>query len=107
MSAADVLVWDGWHSSEAEGDCRQKGLKSVCGSWGTCRRIAKGAVAALAYCHDREVMHGSMGAGSLLVSTYDDHRWQELVVKLDNFGFARQSSPAGGPSDAHAALSLS
>lgn len=55
----------------------------------------RGAVAAVAYCHQRDVVHGSLGAGSLLLSTYEDLRWQEVIVKLDNFGFARQYPSAG------------
>lgn len=63
------------------------------------RSIVRGAVAAVAYCHQRDVVHGSLGAGSLLLSTYEDLRWQEVIVKLDNFGFARQYPSAG--SSAH------
>ena len=33
--------------------------------------------------------HGALGAACLLLSTFDDRRASELVVKLDNFGFAR------------------
>ena len=54
-----------------------------------CRAIARGAVAALAFCHERGVAHGSLGAASFLLSTFDDRRAAELIVKLDNFGFAR------------------
>ncbi len=30
-----------------------------------------------------------MGSGSVLLSTYDDRRANDLIVKLDNFGFGR------------------
>ena len=46
-------------------------------------------MAALAFCHERGVAHGSLGAASFLLSTFDDRRAAELIVKLDNFGFAR------------------
>lgn len=53
------------------------------------RAIARGAVAALAFCHERGIAHGALGAACFLLSTFDDRRASELVVKLDNFGFAR------------------
>ena len=46
---------------------------------------------ALAYCHERGVAHGALGPSSLLLSTYEDARWEQLSLQLDNFGFARQS----------------
>ena len=46
-------------------------------------------MAALAFCHERGVAHGALGAACFLLSTFDDRRAGELVVKLDNFGFAR------------------
>lgn len=49
----------------------------------------RGTLSALAFCHNRSVAHGSMGSGSILVSTYDDRRANDLIVKLDNFGFGR------------------
>ena len=57
----------------------------------TRRAIARGAVAALAFCHARGVAHGALGAACFLLSTFDDRRAGELVVKLDNFGFARMA----------------
>jgi hypothetical protein len=48
------------------------------------RAIAAGALRALAYCHERGVVHGAVGAGSLLLSTFDDASSMRLVVKLDN-----------------------
>ena len=35
--------------------------------------------------------HGALGAACFLLSTFDDRRAGELVVKLDNFGFARMA----------------
>lgn len=49
----------------------------------------RGTLSALGFCHNRSVAHGSMGSGSILVSTYDDRRANDLIVKLDNFGFGR------------------
>ena len=49
----------------------------------------RGTLQALAFCHERSVGHGSMGSGSILLSTYDDRRANDLIVKLDNFGFGR------------------
>ncbi len=49
----------------------------------------RGTLQALAFCHSRSVAHGSMGSGSVLLSTYDDRRANDLIVKLDNFGFGR------------------
>ena len=54
-------------------------------------------MAALAYVHERGVAHGSLGAGSLLLSTLSDAKAGQLTVKLDNFGFSqRLSLPPGG-----------
>jgi serine/threonine protein kinase len=59
-----------------------------------CRTIAKGALQALSFCHERGVAHGSLGSASILLSTFDDRKARDLIVKLDNFGFARmQQSP--------------
>lgn len=49
----------------------------------------RGTLQALAFCHSRNVSHGSMGSGSVLLSTFDDRRANDLIVKLDNFGFGR------------------
>ena len=49
----------------------------------------RGTLQALAFCHGRNVSHGSMGSGSVLLSTFDDRRANDLIVKLDNFGFGR------------------
>ena len=54
-----------------------------------CRSIMRGTLQALAFCHCRSVAHGSMGSGSVLLSTFDDRRANDLIVKLDNFGFGR------------------
>lgn len=62
------------------------------------RQIARGLLTAVAFCHERGVGHGSLGAGSVLVSTFDDRRADQLIVKLTNFGFARQHSALQQPS---------
>lgn len=55
-------------------------------------------MAAVAYVHERGVAHCSLGAGSLLLSTFSDGKAEQLVVKLDNFGFSqRLSLPSGVP----------
>lgn len=54
------------------------------------RAIAGGSIAALAYVHERGVAHGSLGAGALLLSTLADAKSEQLVVKLDNFGFSQR-----------------
>ena len=53
------------------------------------RSICKGVLEALAYCHKRSVAHGSLGPGSILLNTFRDQQARELIVKLDNFGFAQ------------------
>ena len=49
-----------------------------------CRAITRGALQALGYCHDLGVVHGSLGSGSLMLSSFDDRTAARLVVKLDN-----------------------
>ncbi|KAK9863849.1 hypothetical protein WJX84_002840 [Apatococcus fuscideae] len=69
------------------------------------RAIARGALEALAFCHDQGVAHGSLGPGSILLSTLDDREAQQLSVKLDNFGFARRlQAPVSGTSDGKGSL---
>lgn len=63
------------------------------------RAICRGLLNSLGYCHDRCVVHGSLGSGSFLLSTFNDKDWNRLIVKIDNFGFARyvqfsESSPS-------------
>lgn len=53
------------------------------------RSIFSGILGALDYCHSRNVVHGSLGSGSVFLSTYDARDSKDLTVKLDNFGFAR------------------
>jgi hypothetical protein len=53
------------------------------------RAVARGALRALAFCHSAGVAHGSLGAGSILLSTFDDAAAARLIVKLSDFGFAR------------------
>ncbi len=63
-------------------------------------------MAALAFVHERGVAHGSLGAGSLLLSTLSDSKAGQLTVKLDNFGFSqRLSLPPGGATDGISAAS--
>lgn len=60
------------------------------------RAICAGCVNALAFIHERGVAHGSIGSGAVLLSHVDDRKADQLVVKLDNFGFAqRQTLPPG------------
>jgi serine/threonine protein kinase len=60
------------------------------------RAIAAGALQAVAFCHSHAVAHGSLGSGSLLLSHLDDRRPEQLLVKLDNFGYAyRMDAPEG------------
>ncbi|KAL4443512.1 hypothetical protein ABPG75_011249 [Micractinium tetrahymenae] len=59
------------------------------------RAITRGALQALTYCHEAGVVHGALGSGSVMLSTFDDRSYQRLVVKLDNFGFARRISVGG------------
>lgn len=61
------------------------------------RSICKGVLEALAFCHKRGVAHGSLGPGSILLSTFRDQQARDLIVKLDNFGFAQLHRP-GVPS---------
>ncbi len=64
--------------------------------WDMLRRITLGMLRALCYCHGRGVVHGSVGASSFLLSTFEDHKSEELVVKLTDFGFARMVVGGGG-----------
>lgn len=54
------------------------------------KAITAGALNAVGYVHDRGVIHGAIGSGSLLISTFNDSDWLRVVVKIDNFGFARR-----------------
>ena len=66
------------------------------------RAIAAGALQAVAFCHSHAVAHGSLGSGSLLLSHLDDRRPEQLLVKLDNFGYAyRMDAPEGSLSPPH------
>ena len=61
------------------------------------RSIVKGCLRALSYCHSYGVLHGALGSGSILLSSFDDKSAARLTVKFDNFGFARRLSvPAAG-----------
>lgn len=67
----------------------------------TSRAIARGSLEALAFCHERGVIHGSLGSGSVLLSTFDDRAASRQIVKLSDFGFARRVAvPAGGSAGA-------
>ena len=77
-----MALWHGWPPLQTP-------LQS------NCRAICSGLLRALAFCHGRGVAHGSLGPGSILLSTFEDRRARELLVKLDNFGFARMHKPAG------------
>eukprot|EP00210_Caulerpa_lentillifera_P002425 g2324.t1 len=71
-------IWPWAKSKQRERQARQKMIRKIC----------KGLFEAVQFCHERGVVHGSLGSGSILLSTFDDHAADELVVKLDNFGFA-------------------
>lgn len=53
------------------------------------RCIAHGLLSALDFCHSRGVYHGSLGIGSVLINSLEDAEGPNILVKLDNFGFAR------------------
>ena len=48
----------------------------------------RGMIEAVIYCHQKGVVHGSLGSGSVLLSTFDDYAADSLKIQLDNFGFA-------------------
>ncbi|KAK9820410.1 hypothetical protein WJX72_010028 [[Myrmecia] bisecta] len=81
-------------------DNQERAMKARCQML---RAIAKGTLTALAYCHELDVAHGSLGSGSIMLSTLDDTSAESLVVKLDNFGFGQRlvSSEAADISDDH------
>lgn len=56
------------------------------------KSITRGSLYALAYCHNKGVIHGAVGSGSVLLSSFDDRAAGRLLVKLDNFGFAKRIS---------------
>ena len=73
----------------------------ACAPPGISRAIARGSLDALAFCHERGVIHGSLGSGSVLLSTFDDRAAPRQIVKLSDFGFARRVNvPAGGAAGA-------
>ena len=43
---------------------------------------------AVLYCHEKGIVHGSLGTGSVMLSSFDDYEADGLIVKLDNFGFS-------------------
>jgi serine/threonine protein kinase len=47
------------------------------------KAITRGMVNAVAYCHERSVIHGSL-SGSFLLSSFDDSRASSVIVKLQN-----------------------
>jgi serine/threonine protein kinase len=59
------------------------------------RSITRGALQALAYCHDLGVVHGSLGSGSVMLSSFDDKTARRLVVKLDNVRIGASGAPSG------------
>lgn len=69
------------------------------------KAFISGSLAALRFCHERGVVHGSIGSGCLMLSTYADREGPSLVVKLEGLGFGRDIkgaalSPAGIPATA-------
>lgn len=75
-------IWPWAKSKQREIEARHKMLRMIC------RELFK----AVLFCHEHGVVHGSLGSGSILLSTFDDHSADDLVVKLDNFGFASQNT---------------
>ena len=53
------------------------------------KALARNLLLAVAYCHRKGVVHGSISSGSVFVSTTEDAEADELLVKLDNFGFGK------------------
>ena len=64
------------------------------------RRAAAATLQGLAYCHNRGVVHGSLGSGSVMLSSFDDKTARRLVVKLDNV----RGAPAGSQKSASGAV---
>ena len=60
------------------------------------RSILRGVMEAVIYCHTKGVVHGSLGSGSVLLSTFDDYAADSLKIQLDNFGFAAYLPPIKG-----------
>ena len=60
----------------------------------------------MSFCHQRGVAHGSLGPGSILLNTFRDQQSRELIVKLDNLGFA-QLHRTGVPSELLSAVAPS
>jgi hypothetical protein len=58
------------------------------------------ALRAVAALHMRGIVHNSLGTGSLMVNTLDEARAKDLLVKVENFGFAQQFSGNLGPGSA-------
>lgn len=58
------------------------------------RAIVHGMLRAVVAAHKQGVVHGSLGTGSVMVSSLDDTRAGSLVVKLDNLGFGQRFDPA-------------
>jgi len=52
----------------------------------------KNSIAALAFLHDRQVLHRSVGGASLLVSSLRAEDSASLRVKMGDFGFASKAS---------------
>jgi len=72
------VLWPWAKSKRAEIEARHKMIRS----------IFRGIMEAVRWCHEKGVVHGSLGSGSVLLSTFDDYSADSLYVKLDNFGFA-------------------
>jgi len=53
------------------------------------RAIARQLLAAVDFIHAADVVHGSLSSGSILMSASEDCDPDDLVVKLDSFGFGK------------------
>eukprot|EP00803_Ostreobium_quekettii_P010845 evm.model.scf_550.5 EVM.evm.TU.scf_550.5 scf_550:57649-62095(-) len=78
----------GWPWRNAEQDAAAAKRKML-------RAIFRGVIYALWFCHKGDVVHGSLGSGSVQISSLDDRDADSLVVKLDNFGLSRRLERQG------------
>jgi len=57
--------------------------------WNFVLAIMKSALESLSFLHNAGIIHRSLGASSLRLSTTDDRRAKELKVKISDFGFSQ------------------
>jgi serine/threonine protein kinase len=56
------------------------------------RQVMKNSIAALAFLHDRQVLHRSVSAPSIVLSSINAEDSSSLRVKMQDFGFASRAS---------------